>query len=295
MTHRGHIITGTILACLLGVFLLMWLSVLLDMPGSESLGLVDGESAVGIVTIEGPIYSSRLVVDQIRYLREDKEVAGMLVRVNSPGGGVAASQEIYDEVRRTRESGIPVLVSMGSVAASGGYYVALGADSIMANPGTTTGSIGVIIELPNMAGLFEKIGYDIQTVQSGRFKDSGGPHRALTEADRTYFQGLIDEFYDQSVSAVELERPMERDEVLTVADGRVFSGRQAQESGLVDVLGSYEDARRLIREMAEVEEDAPFIRMPRRQLDWWTLFRETASRWNASWRSEPSFAYRLFW
>ncbi len=165
-----------------------------------------------------------------------------MFRVESPGGGVAASQEIFEEVKKARNSGKPVVVSMGYVAASGGYYVSCPATKIFANPGTLTGSIGVIIEFMHFKELMNKIGVDETTIKTGKFKDIGSPYRKTTEEEKEYFQFVIGDVYNQFVDAVAMERKLDREHVIKYADGRVFTGRQALEYGFVDTLGTYEDA-----------------------------------------------------
>jgi len=175
-------------------------------------------------------------------LADNSSVKAILLRVDTPGGGVAASQEIYEEVKSIRDSGKPVVVSMGSLAASGGYYVSCGATRIVANPGTITGSIGVIAMFPNYEKLMGKIGLDMNVIKSGEYKDSGSPFRPMTEQDRKYFQGVVDDSYQQFLDVVSKERKLDIDKLKRFADGRVFTGQQALKLGLVDTLGSFEDA-----------------------------------------------------
>ena len=197
---------------------------------------------IGVLEINSEIITSDAVVKQVKEFTESSSIKALVVRVNSPGGGVAASQEMYQIIRQFRETGRPVVISMGGVAASGGYYLALGGSKIMANPGTVTGSIGVILQLTKLKPLMDKVGVDIITVKSGKFKDAGSPFRDMTDDERKYFQGVIDDTYDQFVTAVVDERKLPKEKVLELAQGQIFTGRQALNAGLVDTLGTYEDA-----------------------------------------------------
>lgn len=240
-----------VLIVFFGIFTLVILSWLFSEPYDESSS-TRGEK-VALVTLDEPILSSEEIVRQIKKYRENKSVKAIVVRVNSPGGGVAASQEIYEEVKKTRESGKPVVVSMGEVAASGGYYVSLGANKIVANPGTLTGSIGVIIQYLQVEELMKKIGVDAPTYKSGKYKDIGSPFRRSTEEEKKFFDQLIANVYEQFVDVVVAERKLDRKKVLQYADGRVFTGKQAVEYGFVDTLGTLEDAVALAGEMGGIE------------------------------------------
>jgi protease-4 len=188
-------------------------------------------------------FSARRVVELIEKYRDDDTVRAVVLRVDSPGGTVVAAQEIHRALQRLRESaGKKVLVSMGDLAASGGYYVACAADRVFASPGTLTGSIGVIMQFPNYQGLLGKIGLGTNTIKSGEFKDLGNGAREMTERDRRLLQGLVDDVYAQFVEAVAAGRGMSPEKVRPLADGRVFSGRQALALGLVDELGDLDAA-----------------------------------------------------
>jgi len=215
---------------------------------------------VAVVEIFGTIYDSRRAVRQLKDYGEQKSIKAIILRIDSPGGIVAPAQEIYHAVKTVRDSGKPVIASMGSLAASGGYYIACGADTIMAGPGTTTGSIGVIAEFINTQELFHKIGIDFEVIKSGKYKDSGSLHRDMTPADRRYFQAWVDDAYDQFVQVVMDERKLSRAKVAQIADGRVFTGRQALNNGLVDLLGYYSDAVDLAAEMAEIDGEPTLIK-----------------------------------
>jgi protease-4 len=240
-----------VLIIVFGIFTLVIFGWLFSEPYDETAS-TSGEK-VALVTLDEPILSSEEIVRQIKKYRDNKSIKAIVFRVNSPGGGVAASQEIYEEVKKTRESGKPVVVSMGEVAASGGYYVSLGANKIVANPGTLTGSIGVIIQYIQVEELMKKIGVDAPTYKSGRYKDIGSPFRRSTEDEKKFFDQLIANVYEQFVDAVIAERKLDRRKVLQYADGRVFTGKQAVEYGFVDTLGTLEDAIALAGEMSGIE------------------------------------------
>lgn len=230
----------------LAAFFLVVLLISIFVEPPDDDWMAGGGPRIGIVDIKGIILDSERVVRQLDRFSRRKDIDALVVRIDSPGGTVAASQEIYAKLRLVRDEGDkPVIVSMGTVAASGGVYVALGADTIMANPGTTTGSIGVIFDFPVAAGLLEKIGLRIEVVKSGPLKDAGSPYRDPTAADRASFQGVIDDLYDQFITVVALERDLPLETVRKMATGEIFTGRQAQALGLVDLLGNLEDAIKL--------------------------------------------------
>jgi len=234
-----------------GIFVLFTLS-LFFLPTDDDTISTSGER-VAVVELNEPILSSTEIVRQFKKYRENKSIKAIVFRVDSPGGGVSASQEIYEEVRKTREAGTPVVVSMGSVAASGGYYVSCGASRIVANPGTLTGSIGVIFQFLHFNELMGKIGVDASTFKTGKYKDIGSPFRKTTEDEKKYFDQLLADVYDQFVSVIVTERKLERSKVLPYADGRVFTGRQALEYGFVDTLGTMQDAVAIAAALGGIE------------------------------------------
>ncbi|MGD0591280.1 MAG: signal peptide peptidase SppA [Bacteroidota bacterium] len=239
-----------VLVFLFGLFVLTLVSWMFSDENDETT--TTGGEKIAVVELKEPIVSSEEIVRQFKKYRENKSVRAIVFRVESPGGGVAASQEIYEEVKKTRDAGRPVVVSMGSVAASGGYYVSCGATKIVANPGTLTGSIGVIFQFMHYKQLMDKIGIDETTLKTGKFKDSGSPFRKTTEEEKQYFHILMSDVYDQFVDVVAEERGLDRKEVLKYADGRVFTGRQALEYGLVDTLGTMEDAVSIAAELGGI-------------------------------------------
>lgn len=212
--------------------------------------LTFGES-IAVVDIDGEIFYSREKVAEIEEHRDNDDVKAMLVFINSPGGGVTASQALYHAILSVREKK-PVVAFMGAVAASGGYYVASAADSILAHEGTLTGSIGVIATFLHTEGLYEKIGLDVTVIKSGRYKDVGSPHRKMTQEERLYLGDLLDSAYSQFLRAISTGRGMPLEEVEELAEGRLYSGEQAFEVGLVDRLATYEEAIALAASMGGI-------------------------------------------
>ncbi len=235
---------------LAGLFLVYFVSLVFMVPEDESLG-TSGER-VAMIELTEPILDSQNIVRQFKKYRENRAIRAIVFRVDSPGGGVSASQEIYEEVKKTRSSGKPVVVSMGSVAASGGYYVSCGASKIVANPGTLTGSIGVIFQFLHFNELMNKIGIDASTFKTGKYKDIGSPFRKTTEDEKKFFDQLLGDVYNQFVDVVAKERKMDRKRVVQYADGRVFTGRQAFEYGFVDTLGTLEDAVTIAAKLGDI-------------------------------------------
>jgi protease-4 len=229
-------------ALMFAVFFLVTFLITVLLTGEE--GVTDSRAKIGVVQIEGVISSdlSERAVRQLTKYRDDASIKAIILRIESPGGGVASSQEIYEEVSRVRSGGKLVVASLGSVAASGGYYVACTADRIFANAGTLTGSIGVIVQLANAEELLRKVGVASTVITSGPFKDSGNPTRTLRPEERQVFQALVDDVYQQFVEAVAQGRNLPLDEVRQAADGRIYTGRQARDLRLVDELGSMQDA-----------------------------------------------------
>lgn len=208
------------------------------------------------VCLEGPIAgATRERVLKALHQVQERECPALLLRIDSPGGTVGDSQEIHAAIQRLREKGCHVVAHFGNISASGGVYVGVAADKVVTNPGTITGSIGVILRGNNLSRLLERIGIRFETIKSGLYKDILSPDRALTEDERCLLQDLIDSSYDQFVSAVAEGRGLSADAVRAFADGRVFSGAQARELGLVDELGDEEHARRLAARLAGLDEE----------------------------------------
>ena len=226
-----------------GIFLVLFLIILfavaffmfgdpLMLPGDK----------VALVEISGPIYSSQRVIDQLHRYRNVSSVKAIVLRINSPGGGVAPVQEIHRELTKVQKT---VIVSMGATATSGAYYIACAADWIFANPGTLTGSIGVIMQFPELGGLMKKLGIEREVIKSGEYKDSSSAYRKLTPEERELFQETVDDVHDQFLDVIlkgRQHKELARQQIEEIADGRVFSGRQALERKLVDELGDLSDA-----------------------------------------------------
>ncbi|MDO8746120.1 MAG: signal peptide peptidase SppA [Thermodesulfovibrionales bacterium] len=207
---------------------------------------------VAVVRIEGPIMDSKNTVDEIKGYLKDPSIKALVLRVDSPGGAVAPSQEIYEEVKKATLKK-KVIVSMGSVAASGGYYISAPADRIIANPGTLTGSIGVIMEIPNIEGLMNKIGVKTEVIKSGRHKDIASAFRKMGKEERLILQSVLDDVHEQFIKAVSDGRKIPFEEAKKLADGRIFTGRQAMEARLVDELGTLEDAIAIAGRLAGIK------------------------------------------
>jgi len=225
-------------------------------------GQVYGAS-IGVVEINDIIYTSKDIVKDLKLFGEDPSIKAIILRINSPGGVVAASQEIYDVVSRQQEKK-PIIASMESVAASGGYYIALPSDVIVANPGTVTGSIGVIMEWPVLEKLLQKLGIEFEVIKSKEHKDIGSTYRRLSEREKQLMQELVTDVHDQFVDVTVLHRDLSRDSVLKYADGRVFTGQKAKELGFIDTLGSFEVAVDIAGDLTGIEK--PNLVYPPRRL-----------------------------
>ena len=224
----------TLLIAIVALVLLVFIARAL--VGARPIG-----AKVAVIDIIGTISKSDAVIEQIHRYRDNRSIKAIVVRIDSAGGGVAPVQEIYSELRKLSK---PVVASLGGMAASGGYYIACATDPIFANPGTLTGSIGVIMQFMKMKELYEKVGLDQQVVKSGQFKDTGSSMRDLTSDERALLQETIDDVHYQFVDAIFEKRGdrLTREEVVALADGRIFSGNQALEYKLVDRLGNLPDA-----------------------------------------------------
>jgi len=219
--------------------------------GVHSLFPLDSDR-VALVRVEGPILDAAQTVETIRAYQRNGRVRAMVLRVDSPGGGVVPSQEIHDAVADFVASGKKVVVSMGNVAASGGYYISAPSNLIIANPGTLTGSIGVIMSLANFQLLLDKIGVSNITIKAGANKDIGSPFRPMKDAERALLQEVMDDIHNQFIEAVAKGRGRSEAEIRPLADGRIYSGRQALAVGLVDELGNLEAAIRRAGELAGI-------------------------------------------
>jgi protease-4 len=223
------------------------------------------EDRIALIRVEGVILDSQTTVGELKRFSENPSVKAIVLRIDSPGGGVVPSQEIYDAVKRARtKNNKAVIASMGSVAASGGYYIAAATDRIVANPGTLTGSIGVIMETANVEGLLQKIGVEGVVIKSGKYKDVGSPLRKMSEEERGLLQAVMDDVHKQFIEAVAEGRAIELADAQALADGRIFTGRQAKEAKLVDELGDLEDAIQLAADVVGIEGE-PKVVEPRRR------------------------------
>jgi protease-4 len=232
---------------LLMLFLLSVISIvvliIIFLSKSADLGIKSSfsDNKVALVRVEGVIEDGKKIIKQIEKYAKDDSVKAIIIRIDSPGGVVAPSQDIYEAIKKA-DAKKPVIASFGAVAASGGYYIAVGAREIFSSAGTLTGSIGVIMSFNNTYKLMEKIGIGSATIKSGKFKDIGSPDREMTEAEKKLLQGLIDDIYDQFLTAVAQGRGLDKEKVRKIADGRIFTGRQALGFNLVDTIGSLNSA-----------------------------------------------------
>ena len=266
----------TLVLIILGIAILCFgtlMAIVLSL--SRSTPTLSLSNKIGVIPINGVIRDADAITEQLIAFRDDKQIKAIILRINSPGGGVGPSQEIYSETRRTTKTK-KVVASLGSVAASGGYYVASAADSVVANPGTLTGSIGVLMEFVRFEELLKKIGVEMQVIKSGEFKDIGSPNRKMTKEEREILTRLIEDIRNQFVTAVSQGRNMPEEKVLELADGRVFSGREAKRLGLVDSLGNFQDAVNVAKRMAHIRGKVKLVYpvKKRRSLLWDLLFKD---------------------
>ncbi|MEW6570869.1 MAG: signal peptide peptidase SppA [Nitrospirota bacterium] len=207
---------------------------------------------VALIRVEGPIFDSKDVIDELKGHMKNSSVKAVILRIDSPGGAVAPAQEIYEEIKKS-VSKKKIVVSMGSIAASGGYYIAAPASRIVANPGTLTGSIGVIMEIPNIEGLMNKIGVKTEVIKSGEHKDIASIFRGIRKEEREILQNVLENVHEQFIEAVAEGRKIEVEQVKKFADGRIFTGEQALKEGLVDELGNLEDAIKVAARLAGIK------------------------------------------
>ncbi len=229
------------------------------------------DSKVGVVKVEGFIGDTKDIVEQLNQFGKDDTIKAVVLRIDSPGGGVASSQEIYAAVADLKKKK-KVIASMGSLAASGGYMVACAADKIVANPGTITGSISAIMYFANAEELLKKVGLKASNVKSGKFKDIGSPVRGMTTEERELIQELVDDIYDQFLDMVARDRNIEKESLRTIADGRIFTGRQALKLGLVDHLGDMGYAVTLAGEMSGIKEKPEVVYPKKKGVRFWDYF-----------------------
>jgi protease IV len=262
MTMRIRVLVKVFITAVFVLCLFVIVAWVLIRLGLVEKKLISGD-AVAVVELEGVLVRSQPFIDKIKEYRDNVHVRAVVLRIDSPGGGVGPAQEIYAEVLKLKKVK-PVVASMGSVAASGGYYIACAAHTVVANPGTITGSIGVIIEFANIEELLEKIGLKSVVIKSGHYKDTLSPTRPLQPDERQLIQEVVDTIHGQFIDAVAAGRGLERDAVAAVADGRIFSGEQAVRLKLVDQLGNLEDAIQIAADMAGIDGE-PKVVYPRRK------------------------------
>ncbi len=247
----------------------------------ESSSFTIGDK-IGIVEVTGLITDSQDTIKELSDFRDNPHIKAVVVRIDSPGGIVGATQEVYAAVRKTGDK-MPVVASCGSIAASGGYYIALGARKIVANPGTITGSIGVIMKFANAEELLHKIGLKTSVVKSGDFKDTGSPTREMTQQERAMFQGVIDDVHAQFVRTVADNRKIPEEKVRELADGRIFSGNQAMSLGLIDGFGNIEEAIALAGKMAGIEGEPKVIYPKQKGISLWDILFNGGTRSHVQW------------
>lgn len=256
-----YIIAGISLSIIVLFFISVFFAKLL---GGEKSSFSLGEE-IGVLEVKGLIVDSHDYIIQLNKFRDNKRIKAVVLRIDSPGGVVGPTQEIYEEVKKFVLKK-PLVVSMGSVAASGGYYIAAPASKIVANPGTITGSIGVLMKLSNIQGLLGKVGLKSFVLKSGTFKDTGSPVRPMTGEDRRILQEVIDSMHGQFVTAVSQGRKLPIEEVRKIADGRIFSGEQALQHKLVDRLGNFQDAVAVAAKMTGIKEEPKLIYPPKKNI-----------------------------
>jgi protease IV len=282
MKKKNPVLMVLLAATVLGaVFfgILMFSAALSGKRATASLPVV-GANRLALVKIEGLLLGSEQVVEELRNYTEDSSIKAIVIRIDSPGGGVVPSQEIYNAVKNARREGKKVVVSMGSVAASGGYYIAAAADKIVANPGTLTGSIGVKMEFPNFEKLLEKIGVKGMVVKAGEFKDVGSPYRDMTPQEQKLLQNVIDDVHDQFIKAVAEGRGLPEADVRTIADGRIFTGQQALALRLVDQLGDLAESIQTAGGMVGFK-GKPTVVEKRKKIPFFEYLKEESAAWIA--------------
>ena len=255
----------------------------IDSPGKK----------VGVIKISGPIIASEQINSKLEKFKNRNDISAIVLRIDSPGGLVAPTQEIFEKVKSVREVK-PIVSSMGTVAASGGYYIALGSDSLIANPGTIVGSIGVIMNYPIATELLDKVGIKFETVKSGGLKDVGSYSREVTEADRRHLNEMVSNMHNQFISAVEENRDIDRSELIKLADGRVFTGLQSKNLGLVDMLGTFDDAINIAGVLGNIKGKPKTIEINKKNNSFFDLFTSNLEQATNSWFDElPAYRWRM--
>jgi len=274
MKHKRIFIgLGVIVALLIFFFAILFL--IGRYSGGKSSRFAFGDK-IAIVEVRGVITQSSGIIEELQQYLEDDGVKAIILRIDSPGGGVGPAQEIYREIIKIKPKK-KVVTSMGSVAASGGYYIACASDRIVANPGTITGSIGVIMQFSNFEELLKKIGIKGMVIKSGEHKDIGSPFREMTPEEKRIMQEVLDNVHQQFIKAVADGRKLDRSKVVQIADGRILTGEQAKNLGLVDEMGNLQDTIDLTAKMVGIV-GKPNVIYPKRKLSIWEiLMRDMAS------------------
>ena len=266
MPRRHPILRGIVNLAAAGFFAIVAL-IVYGHFSSDGVGFLE-KNAVAVVSVEGVIESSDDIVRTLERLEKNDGIRAVVLRVDSPGGGVAPSQEIYDAVWRLRGRK-PVIASLGGEAASGGYYIAAACQTIVSNPGTLTGSIGVIMHTGSVAELLKKIGITPTTIKAGKYKDIGSPTRDMTDEEKKLIGDVLENVHTQFIAAVAKGRNLKPEQVRPLADGRIFSGEQARELHLVDELGGLHDAVKLAAERAGITGEPHWVEIEKAQPPWW--------------------------
>ena len=290
MKRNDAIIAVVIGLSVLFVFVLFSMTVLSLLSG-RTLSFGPLGRRIALVEIRGIMLESESTVRQLKRYARDESIPAIVLQINTPGGTAAVAEEIYRQVEDVRREGKKVVASMGPMAASGGYYVACAADTIMANPSTLTGSIGVQMRLPSTEELFRKIGVEFRVIKSGPHKDIGSPYRPMTKEEKRILQAVIDDSYEQFLEVVMEGRQMSREEVLAVADGRIFTGRQAQQMNMVDELGTYDEAIIMAARMVGIEGEPHLIRERPRREDLFDFVFQLAGRLGGSAEQQAALEY----
>ena len=253
------------------IFIIISIVIILSIIGSFLNKIIKNKNIVniGIVDIEGTILESREIVETLNDFNKNNDINGIIVRINSPGGAVAPSQEIFEAVNKiSLEDKKPIIASISSTGASGGYYIAIGADKIMANSGSIVGSIGVIISFPIAKSLLDKVGLKFETFASGEYKDSGSPYRDVNLNDQDYFKEIVNDMHNQFITEVSKQRNISIKKIEALANGKIYTGKMAYENNLIDTLGTFEDALILTKNMSNIkgeinliypDKDEPFL------------------------------------
>ena len=253
------------------IFIIISIVIILSIIGSFLNKIIKNKNIVniGIVDIEGTILESREIVETLNDFNKNNDINGIIVRINSPGGAVAPSQEIFEAVNKiSLEDKKPIIASISSTGASGGYYIAIGADKIMANSGSIVGSIGVIISFPIAKSLLDKVGLKFETFASGEYKDSGSPYRDVNLNDQDYFKEIVNDMHNQFITEVSKQRNISIKKIEALSNGKIYTGKMAYENNLIDTLGTFEDALILTKNMSNIkgkinliypDKDEPFL------------------------------------